>query len=262
MVLEKQEFDKLFSLINNHLGCVEPVDHLVMDESQDTTGELANFIIDVINPKGFSFFFDPRQQIYGFSGANPARIYELANDPEVVVYTLKDNYRNAYGILNFARETLRSLPPLYQDRSHAVRNDMGKVMQINYDPYFIASIIPTKDEFRDWFILCRTNQQVDSIKAYLEEQGIPIDSFKQSELSRAELTEKMKRNTVKVLTIHSAKGLEANNVVVIGARFWNDEEKRVAYVAATRARNFLVWMKGKAGRRKSKNVIKPKMLKW
>ena len=52
---------------------------------------------------------------------------------------------------------------------------------------------------------------------------------------------KMKENTVKILTIHSSKGLESKNVIVMGARYYNDEEKRVAYVAATRARDRLYW---------------------
>ena len=48
----------------------------------------------------------------------------------------------------------------------------------------------------------------------------------------------MANDTVKVLTVHSAKGLEADNVIVIGVSKWskNAEERRVAYVAATRAR--------------------------
>ena len=51
----------------------------------------------------------------------------------------------------------------------------------------------------------------------------------------------MQEDTVKVLTIHTAKGLESENVIVIGARFYNLEEKCISYVAATRARDLLVW---------------------
>jgi superfamily I DNA/RNA helicase len=75
----------------------------------------------------------------------------------------------------------------------------------------------------------------------LKKEGVPIDTFKRSELDNKELGEKMKENTVKVLTIHTAKGLEADNVIVIGAKFFNVEERCVSYVAATRARNLLVW---------------------
>jgi superfamily I DNA/RNA helicase len=53
----------------------------------------------------------------------------------------------------------------------------------------------------------------------------------------------MKADTVKVLTIHSAKGLEADNVIVIGPKFYNLEERCISYVAATRARNNLYWTK-------------------
>ena len=77
----------------------------------------------------------------------------------------------------------------------------------------------------------------------LKKNKIPFNTFKQADLSAEEIREKMAENRVKVLTIHSAKGLENDNVIVIGARFWNDEERRIAYVAATRARDLLIWTK-------------------
>ena len=57
------------------------------------------------------------------------------------------------------------------------------------------------------------------------------------------------------VTIHTAKGLEADNVVVIGARYRDIEEKCVNYVAATRARNLLVWAY-------KTNTRKPKAEYW
>ena len=63
----------------------------------------------------------------------------------------------------------------------------------------------------------------------------------------------MAQDTVKVLTIHTSKGLEAKNVVVIGARGWNTEEKRIQYVAATRAMDLLLWTTP-APKRKKKYV--------
>ena len=59
----------------------------------------------------------------------------------------------------------------------------------------------------------------------------------------------MNKNTVKVLTIHTSKGLENKNVIVVGATtflksYSNIEEIRVAYVAATRAKDKLIWMSG------------------
>ena len=88
---------------------------------------------------------------------------------------------------------------------------------------------------------------------YLKTFGVPYDTFKRSELNNKELNERMKANTVKVLTIHSAKGLEANNVIVIGSKFYNLEERCISYVAATRARNWLIWTRMPT--RKKKNTF-------
>ena len=77
----------------------------------------------------------------------------------------------------------------------------------------------------------------------MNSQGIPAETFKKSEVNSESLREKLNNNTVKVLTIHAAKGLEAKNVIVVGA-YWrpSDEESyRIAYVAATRAKDLLVW---------------------
>ena len=117
----------------------------------------------------------------------------------------------------------------------------GMVLNIDYNPVTIVRTIAQKKTYGDWFILCRTNDQVDTMMYYCEKEGVPATSFKRSQLTNSELYEKMKEDSVKILTIHTSKGLEANNVIVIGARFYNLEEKCISYVAATRARNLLVW---------------------
>ena len=52
----------------------------------------------------------------------------------------------------------------------------------------------------------------------------------------------MKDNVVKVLTRHSAKGLEFPYVIVYNPSWWGSEARRVNYVAATRARDVLMWL--------------------
>ena len=107
----------------------------------------------------------------------------------------------------------------------------------------IVKAIKQWGDYGNWFILTRTNDQIEEICYYLKKEGVPYDSFKRTELDNKELSERLKADTVKVLTIHTSKGLEAENVVVIGARFFNVEERCVSYVAATRARDLLVWTK-------------------
>jgi len=69
-------------------------------------------------------------------------------------------------------------------------------------------------------------------------------------LTAQELKDKMANNTIKLLTIHSSKGLEWKKVIVVGARMYNDDECNVAYVAATRARDKLIWMRPRARQKK------------
>ena len=69
-----------------------------------------------------------------------------------------------------------------------------------------------------------------------------IIEYRIPKCSSEEHDERMKENSIKVLTVHTSKGLEANNVIVYGSLWRNDEEIRINYVAATRAKNLLIWM--------------------
>ena len=107
----------------------------------------------------------------------------------------------------------------------------------------INNSIEKNHSYSDWFILCRTNSQVNEMYYFLKNQNIPCDTFKRADLSNKELIKRMNSNTVKVLTIHAAKGLENKYVVVIGQKFYNEEERCISYVAATRAKELLIWTK-------------------
>ena len=65
----------------------------------------------------------------------------------------------------------------------------------------------------------------------------------------------MKENKVKVLTVHSAKGMEAPCVLSYNIRAYNDDEARLCYVSATRARDFLIWAKMPPKRKKKSTGI-------
>ena len=93
--------------------------------------------------------------------------------------------------------------------------------------------------------MTRSNAQIDFMMDLLNKAEIPCDTFKRSQISSDEFRVKMNTNTVKILTVHASKGLEADNVVVIGVPKWSKkaEERRIAYVAATRAKKQLIWTK-------------------
>ena len=240
-ILDDEDFDLLFPLIKQNPNCIKPVEHLLLDEAQDSTEEQFEFLLDMVNPTNYMLVGDHRQSIYRWRDATPDYLIDLMTHPDVTVYSLTQNYRNGYDILTFAKSIITQAGYEYYDRSQAMRDIPGKVINVEYSPVAIARTIKRKGDYKNWFVLARTNDQVDEMMFFLEKEGVPCVSFKRSQLTNRELYEKLQEDTVKVLTIHTSKGLEADNVVVIGARFYNIEEKCVSYVAATRARNLLVW---------------------
>lgn len=247
-LLDEERFDDLFPLIQEHPECIRHVSHLLLDEGQDSTREQFEFF-ELINPDNFMYFFDIRQSIFSFNGANPDYLIEKMNDPDIVVFNMVQNHRNYREILQFAKKFLFRLGPSYTDNSIPARgSSYGCVFEGDYTPSEAVEIFKRfnsqlKDDWKDWFILCRTNADVELFSTLLNKEGIPNDTFKQSELDYQEIENRMKENTVKILTVHSAKGMENKNVLVFNVRAYKDEEARVCYVAATRARDHLIWIR-------------------
>lgn len=259
-LLNDEKFDDLFKLIKKNPECVQHVTHLIVDEAQDSNPQQFEFLLDMIAPDNYMLMGDHRQSIYRFNGATPEYILSLMESPEVTTYELTENYRNAPEILQYAKNGIRTLGRDYEDYSVPMRSTHGRVIDVPYSGEGIATTIERyvsrgDCDYKDWFILTRTNAELDTILQVLKRHKIPTDTFKRAQLDNKGLKEKMRENTVKVLTIHTAKGLEADNVVVIGARYRDVEEKCVNYVAATRARNLLVWAY-------KTNTRKPKAEYW
>ena len=237
-IAEDEDFDKIFELCKD-LNIKKSYDWVLVDEMQDTGEKEMEFIFDLINPEHYFICFDVRQSIYGFKGARPDLLMKYL-ERDATFYTMNENYRNGRNILDFARRIL--YPIGMEDSSISMRPISGTVSQQEYSGHAIVNLIKGQGKPGDWAILTRTNQEISTVSAFLKKAEIPFDTFKQADLSREELTKRMEADTVKVLTIHSSKGLAFNNVIVVGARFHPDDERNVCYVAATRARNKLVWM--------------------
>ena len=180
--------------------------------------------------------------IYQWKGSDPSLLINLANRSDVELFHMNENFRNGTNILNYAKKIIT--PTGLDDLSMSKTGKSGVVTKATFNADLIVDKICEEDEFKNWAILTRTNQEIDVLSQVLIRADIPFDTFKQGDLSKEELNTKMEQNTVKLLTIHSAKGLEWNNVIVIGARYYNNEERNTGYVAATRARNQLIWMSG------------------
>ena len=92
-----------------------------------------------------------------------------------------------------------------------------------------------------WVVLCRANSEVEAVEAYLTKQNIPNVIVKRGDLDLEHMGSLLEENRVKIMTIHASKGLEFDHVVVMGAKTFNQEERRICYVAATRAMKSLYW---------------------
>jgi len=250
-IIQQERFDDLFEEIKENPQCIKHVEHLLVDEAQDSTLEQFEFF-ELINPDNFMYCGDIRQSIYGFNNACPKELIRLMNKENVTTYYMKQNYRNLPSILRFAKKFLYRLGPAYEDESIAMRevedNSTYQVLEGNYTPSeAIDSLIANKERLNtkwgDWCIICRTNADIELFITLLTKKDIPADTFRQADLNNSQIEEKMKEDTIKVLTAHSAKGLEAPCVLSFNIRAYNDEEARLCYVSATRARDFLIWAK-------------------
>ena len=255
--IEEEDFDKFFELIKENTIDFPIIEHLLVDEYQDIS-QKENEFFKLLNPKNFMAVGDDYQNIFGFRNADVSIFMDMARDNETKVYFMTNNYRSGAEIMEFANYFM----DLVQDKIYKetyCKNNYGEVIRINnFNEQYIINTIKITDEYKDWFILTRTNSQIDWIGDILSDNDIPWTSFKKSELSSEQLKSKMKENTVKILTVHSAKGLENKNVIVLGVKPYWDEERRVAYVAASRAKELLIWVKSI----NHKKDTKPKIKSW
>ena len=249
--LNEEDFDHLFQLVITHPYCIRHIEHLLVDEAQDSTPEQFE-LFEMFAPENFFYVFDYRQSIYRWSGADPQHIINMMNDERNTVYHLTGNYRNGKSILDFAKTLIQQAGYKYLDHSVAMRPESGKVVNTPYNPKYNLKYLKETGEYGDWFILCRTNKDLDEMSDYLVKERIPFDTFKRAQLTNKEINKRLHENTVKLLTVHTAKGLESKNVMMIGPRTYDVEEKCINYVAATRAKDLLVWTYKVPKRKKQK----------
>lgn len=96
-------------------------------------------------------------------------------------------------------------------------------------------------DYKDWFVLVRTNKDLAKLELKLKDLEIPYISFRKGEISLDEMRKCMAEDKVKLLTIHTSKGLESPNVLMWGnfpivqkPYLRNNDEIKVRYVGITR----------------------------
>lgn len=223
------------------------LEYLLVDEFQDIGKHEYDFIMGLNADHNF-FVGDDWQSIYGFKGGDVRYFLKFMEDPTWSTYYLTSNYRNAKSILDVAKTVIYQADKIIHKEVHAIREEEGTVI-IDTKPKLRDYIMKIKDEgnYKDWFILVRSNKDVHDVSAQLLSLNIPFVSFKQGGSSNEDIAYQMNLDAVKVLTVHAAKGLENKNVLLYGnfpirqkSYLKNSDERKVMYVGCTRAQDKLI----------------------
>lgn len=228
----EDQFDEMFELAYEHPEVFREIQYLVIDEAQDLNDIQFDFI-EFLRPEGFLVIGDIRQSIYGFRDATPKRLLHLMRDDMNVTRELTENYRNAGSILNYSNNIIQKMSGVALTPITGKVTEQGKVWKISR--FNVVPTILAQPNWGEWAILCRANRTVDSVRSLLERNGIPSITFRQAQGSLDDLEKNMQANAVKVLTIHSSKGLEFERVIVMDVFTKGQENFRLNYVSVTRA---------------------------
>lgn len=224
------------------------LEHLLVDEFQDI-GDLEYKFIMSLDAKNTFFVGDDWQAIYGFKGGVVEYFLKLTKSEEYTTYMLETNYRSGEEILNLAKVVIEQVDSRLTKTVLIHEEERGDIVfksKFDADDFF-ERFKPKK--LKDWFILVRSNKELFVLSEILTKHKIPYSSFRKGDFSLKELSKALEADTVKLLTVHSAKGLESENVVLYGnfpvrcpSYRTNDEERRVMYVGITRAKKHLILM--------------------
>lgn len=255
--LADAEFDKIIEkVLTIPIKRYFPVTHLLVDEFQDT-GSLEYRFIERIPTENRFYIGDERQAIYGFKGCSDEFLRMCHADISFTTYYLNQNYRCAPNILAYADSYLNTMEKISL-KSEAVKTKNGIVEE---DSTLLDAIeeLEWAGDYQNWAVICRTNNELAAAVDFLDKRKIPNLSFKKGDLDLVEMEGLLRENKVKVLTIHTAKGLEFKKVIVIGAKTFNEEERKISYVAATRAEQALyccpsICKRGKKGRPQNRDI--------
>lgn len=252
--------------------------HVLVDEFQDV-GHLEYQFIKSLKAENYYFCGDDFQSIYGFKGADPSIFVSLSKKKNFKVYKLTKNFRCDLKILQLADMIIQGIPADKKLDKVVVGNStkMGEVDKEDYSIFELISHLEkmTKEQLKNTFILVRGNGLLQDIKVNLIKNKINPITFNQADYSLEELKKLLEQDEPKLLTIHAAKGLEADNVFLIGGfsekvdqwkikaydketeeglehkyNIW--EEQRIYYVGVTRARHNLTVMKTGIMKKKAK----------
>lgn len=230
---------------------------VLIDEGHDFKPEWFKLLVQMIDPETNSLLlmYDDAQNIYGGSKQRVFTWSSVGINAKGRSTILKVNYRNTVEALDFSfqfvsayldqsggTEEIPLVHPEFGGRSGA-RPEVQRLASSAHEVEYLATWLRKRAEagipFHQMAVLCRFNAQVDRMREGLAQKGIAVDADQFND--RRSKVFDAAEEAVKVLTIHSSKGLEFNSVAIpdLGcmpyAKTTPEEEARLLYVALTRS---------------------------
>ena len=232
--------------------------HILVDEYQDVNSKQVE-ILKLLNPQNLFAVGDPRQSIFGWRGSDVHFILNFEKEFEgAKIINLTKNYRSKRKLIKFMNESIRIMK--FKDLEATIDGE-SEIKLFDFDTEdeemaFVIKLLKETENLQDFFVLARTNRQINELSKKLHALKIPhilkIDEVSSKDSDEGKLT---------LATIHSIKGLESKNVIVMGCNNYNfpcrasdhpvieavksenydknEEEHRLFYVAISRAKDNL-----------------------
>jgi hypothetical protein len=231
---------------------------LLIDEGHDFEADWLKMVVQMVDPDEGSLLllYDDAQSIYRSKRSLDFSLSSVGVQARGRTTVLRINYRNTDEILAFAyRFASNYLSPSESDEDHVPllkpeaagrsgpQPHFRLLKSISEEHRYVSKVLRTMNEQRgepwsDMLVTCVTKRDADGVCATLAAEGIPhsriIDRHEKKSLD-------MSSPTVKVMTMHSSKGLEFPLVVIPGvgtlprSNIDSEAEARLLYVAMTRA---------------------------
>lgn len=234
----------------------EKYTHVFIDEFQDTDPVQWELVCK-INPANLFIVGDDFQAIYGFRGSDIKIILSLADSPEWQTVKLEINYRCTIPIIAAANALISHNKQTKKTLIARKNGDDIEIITPKNNWTEIENIIPKLKQNLaleiPTAIIARTNKQIQLVRRTLANYGVPCtpeetDPDSDTPNLEAAPARSSAANEIHLMTAHGSKGLEFDEVIIIGANqgtFPNSkgdiqEERRLFYVAMTRTRERLV----------------------
>lgn len=229
--------------------------YIFVDEFQDTNSLQYTLLKKIASKKAHIFAVgDPDQSIYQFRGATPHIIDQYIKDYQAKVYELKLNYRSDQSIIQAANRLIMHNNRVFKKELAPTKIRHGVVQSLHFkndesEAFFIIELIQTIQNrsvpLHEIAILYRNHFRAYQIMLSLHQNAIPFYLASDQEDIK---------HKVQMMTLHQAKGLEYDIVIMIGCenetipskrvnlKSYVEEERRLMFVGMTRSRHILYLM--------------------